>query len=267
MARKIQVATLVREQFQGVDLSGIKRRLATKKECCRACGKSIGSNSPANLIAIIHRESRIKWAALVHPQCGRSGIYTTDTAPDESRVHFEIECALMVGERGPVPALIVDAYGGYKVTATGEVHDALLAGFARFGFDYPDWIDREGDEAAQAIDETEYTPGLTAHFESGEILISSEGTELFRLTGLSYYPRWYRSLHCGALFVSIGRNLQGMSFDSLEHIQRAASAKELVSAVAATSVTPAEVSSSCGCVNGATRTFALCCGDPDGPEE
>ncbi|MBT2470267.1 hypothetical protein J7E97_20915 [Streptomyces sp. ISL-66] len=267
MARRIQVAALVREQFKGVDLPGIKRRLATKKECCRACGKSIGSNSPANLIAVIHRESRIKWAALVHPQCGNSGIYTTSIAPDDSRVYFEIECALMAGERGAVPALIVDAYGGYKVTGSGEVHDTLLAGFARFGFDYPDWIDREDSEAAQAIDETEHTPGLTAHFESGEMLISSEGAELFRMNNLNYYPRWYRSLKCGALFVSIGRNLQGMTFDSLKHIQRAASAKELVSAVAAVSVVPANLSSTCGCVNGATRTFAVCCGHPDGPEE
>ncbi|MGF1426872.1 hypothetical protein [Kitasatospora sp. LaBMicrA B282] len=173
---------------------------------------------------------------------------------------------MLVGERGPVPALIIDAYGGLAITTGGEVHDRLLAGFATLGFEFPDWICREG-EGADPVDEKDCTPGLTALLEGDEVRLLHDGRELYRLGKLRYFPRWYRATNRGALVVMIGRNLQGMTFDSLEYIQRAAKSKELVQAVAAISRIPTAPADRCYCINGKVRTFASCCDSADGPEE
>lgn len=266
MPRKIHASQPVRDAFKGVDLQAVLRRLSTKLESCRSCGEPIGRNSPANLVSILNHEKRIKWPALIHPRCGDSAVYETSTAPAPNKIFFEVECALLVGERGPVPALAIDAYGGLAITEGGEVHDRLLAGFATLGFDFPDWVCHEGEDA-DPVDERNCTPGLAAIIEGAEVRLLHDGRELHRLGGLRYFPRWYRAASCGALVVMIGRNLQGMTFDSLEFIQRAARNKELVQAVAAVTRIPTTLEDRCYCVNGKARKFGSCCGSADGPEE
>ncbi|MEU8200874.1 tetratricopeptide repeat protein [Streptosporangium sp. NPDC049046] len=258
--RRINISSDVRESLPPVDIEGALQHMSVSRQNCIVCRQPLALGGEANLIRLLHRgEDSLLWLKLSHSRCGPSEIVTIDEIPQAGIVNMEIECALMSLGDTLIPSLIIDIpYLARSADGDGS-SDTFLDGLVERGFTRMS-LDSHSKQIQAELVAAVQNPEILAVLHNGRVDVSARDLKVLSNAPLSFLPAWYERTYEGILGVMVGHNLQGMSWESTDHIIDAAMRGRLVFGIAPLVVHHPPKGRPCICTPSTGRKFKRCCG-------
>ncbi|MGW5643662.1 hypothetical protein [Saccharopolyspora sp. NPDC003762] len=249
------MADHVREQLAGIDVDALCADMVDGRRHCFMCRLPIAAAGQAELLLVLAPDSP-KMVTLAHPACAPSAVIRFPVkTPELDDGRFEIECQLFGDD---TPGIIVDCIGGQGVGDDGKPVDAVLEELLSVGFTQAGVIDKSNGELTGVREIGRDT--LRAHLSGDRLTLLAGDKPVLQNAPLSFYPSWYHATRKGVLIAIFGRNLQGMSWEDLGYIIRAAETGRLVAAAMELTVTPPSRNRPCVCTPRRELKFKKCCG-------
>lgn len=257
--RTIHVDAAVQEALtqRGLRLNSALPHLARARHDCIICSHPIAAGGAARLMLLGNTDGDVLALRLVHNQCEPSRIAAIRIRTDPATVRMDLECALLTSGA----AVIINCFNGWGFDAGGELTDVFLdslrlSGFIDIG---PRQIRRSDPQ--KGVDVVRQT-SITATLAGSKLTVQCGDFTMVPEAPLSFLPAWYEAARNGTLAIVVGRNLQGMSWESLDYLKQAARSHQLVSTATRLKIVSPGRNSRCVCTPSTGLKYKRCCGRP-----
>ncbi|MEV6160252.1 tetratricopeptide repeat protein [Nonomuraea sp. NPDC052129] len=259
--RRINISSDVKESLPDISIEGILHHLSVSRHNCFVCRQPVALEAEANLVHLLHAgdNAAAVWLKLCHPRCGPSAVVAINEAAPTGILNVEIECSLLpVGDKY-IPNIIVDIPHLVQSADKHGYSDTYLDWLAAHDFTHVKVNERTGQVQVE-LAQSNQNERILATLNNGRMCLTVHGRSVLVDAPLSFLPIWYESTSEGVLGVMIGHNLQGMSWESPNHLIDAAMRGRLVFAVVPLAVNHPAQNHRCVCTPATGRKFKHCCG-------